>query len=103
MQHPALDQRADLAIMMNYVGSQIPLQWNALGIQLGLRQPDLDIIRPAAQLNVAEGMTNVFATWQRVDQNPTWRKLIRALRTRHINQMALAYNIQEYLTKPSCT
>ena len=99
MEHPALDKCADLAALMNLVGSQIPLTWHAIGLQLGLKQCQLDLIKPISVLNVLQATTEMFDTWKKNDENPSWRKLLRALRSQHVGEQMLAYIIQKHLTE----
>ena len=94
-----LDEQVDIRILMNCCGSQIPHEWCALGTQLGLKQGEINRIRPLAQLNVVQATQEMFSIWQQIDENSTWRKLLRALRSKHVNQKYLANNIQRELTK----
>ena len=50
--------------------------WYRLGLQLGVRADDLDVI----ETNYADVCKNkMFAEWQKGDTNPTYEKLVRAL------------------------
>lgn len=99
MDHPALDEQVDIRILMNCCGSKIPSDWRAIGIQLGLQPGQLECFKPIAQLDMVQATQEMFVTWQRIDTNSTWRKLLRALRSPHVNQKTLANNIQRELTK----
>ena len=97
MRHSALDQNAKLATVMNLCGSRIPQEWKAIGIQLGIPQCELNTI-DANVRTVGAAISDMFARWQEMDTDPTWRKLLKALRTDHVKQHVLAYEIQKQLT-----
>lgn len=100
MEHPALDQHVVLARVMNLCGSQVPQDWNTLGIQLGLMPGDINTISATGHMDPIRRIQDMFSAWLRVDPEPTWRKLLKALRTPTVKQDVLAYNIQHELTKP---
>ena len=99
MDHPALDEQVDIVILMNWCGSKIPSDWCALGLQLGIEPSQLECFKPIAQLDMVQATQEMFVTWQKIEIEPTWRKLLRALRSPHVNQITLANNIQHKLTK----
>ena len=93
-----LDEEINLARIMNLCGSEIPQRWRALGTQLDIPRGDLNAIEPRAAQDIVTGVQDMFVRWQEVDINPTWRKLLKALRTPHVREPVLAYNIQKQLT-----
>ena len=50
--------------------------WYKLGLQLGVRADDLDMIEKS---NADACMIKMFAKWQGGDTNPTYKKLVRGL------------------------
>lgn len=97
MDHPALDEQVDIRIFMNYCGSKIPSDWCALGIQLGIEPSQLKCIKPTAQLDMIQAAQEMFVMWQKIEIEPTWRKLLGALRSEHVNQKTVANNIEHKL------
>ena len=97
MDHRALDEPADLAKLMNLCGSRIPRKWKAIGTQLGIPDGDLEAT-DANTKTVGDAIQQMFAKWREIDTDPSWRKLLKALRTLHIEERALAYDIQKHLT-----
>ena len=53
--------------------------WYRLGLQLGVREDDLDLIEVQYPRNADLCKIKMFAEWRRGDTNPTYEKLVRAL------------------------
>ena len=53
--------------------------WYRLGLQLGIRADDLDIIEKNYPRDAGTCKMKMFAKWRRSDTNPTYKKLVRAL------------------------
>ena len=64
-----------------------------LGIQLGVPESDLDDIEVDYRHSVADRRREALRKWLRIDEHPSWSKLIRALVA--INERHVARNIAE--------
>ncbi len=53
--------------------------WYRLGLQLGVRADDLDMIEKKYPRDADMCKVRMFAEWQRGDANPTYETLVRAL------------------------
>ena len=53
--------------------------WYRLGLQLGVRADDLDMIEKNYPRDTDMCKIKMFAEWRRGDTNPTYEKLVRAL------------------------
>ena len=102
MDHRALDEPADLRKLMNLCGSRIPQKWKAIGTQLGIPDGDLEAT-DADTKTVGDAIQKIFTKWREIDTDPSWRKLLKALRTPHVQQYILAYEIQRQLTTQTVT
>ena len=71
-------------------------RWNLIGIQLGLSQDELDIIR-ANSIDVRECLERVLQKWFNSSPNPTWKDVITALKTPALDELKLAQEIEEKL------
>ena len=67
-------------------------KWNFLGIQLGLSPDELDIIRANSQ-DVEECLRKVLQKWYDKTLNPTWQKIIAALRA--LGELRLAEDLEK--------
>ena len=54
-------------------------KWYRLGLQLGVRADDLEIIGNNYPRDADMCKIKMFVEWQRGDTNPTYKKLVRAL------------------------
>ena len=63
-----------------------------LGLQLGVPESDLDDIEVDYQY-VADRRRETLRKWERIDEQPSWSKLVKALVA--INERRVARNISE--------
>ena len=64
-----------------------------LGLELGVPESDLDDIEVDYQFSVADRRRETLRKWERIDEQPSWSKLVRALVA--INERRVARNIAE--------
>ena len=95
----------NMADLMNAVASEIPAEWRAVGIQLGLPSDILDGIQSqnagkpkACQSSFEE----VLTVWERQGPRPfTWRTMVDVLRTQAVGHTALANQLETtYIKSP---
>ena len=67
--------------------------WESIGYALGLREPVINRVRKDTTCTL-DGFMRTFEEWKRRDPQPTWRKLLLALRSRHVCQEEIADNLQ---------
>jgi len=76
--------------LMNYVGADCQALWRAIGLQLKLKNADLDTIQSetAGQPNAAmTSMSKVFDQWHNTDTcEYSWKKLAEVLCSRAVNK-----------------
>ena len=64
-----------------------------LGLELGVPESDLDDIEVDYRFSVADRRRETLRKWERIDERPSWSKLVRALVA--INERRVARNIAE--------
>ena len=67
-------------------------RWYPLGIQLGVPEADLRKIECDSQ-RTDDRMLHMISTWLRIDEQPSWSKVVRALVA--INERSVARTIAE--------
>ena len=73
--------------------NEVATNWYYLGIQLDLRDKQLDIIKSDNPLDTKMCCTKMFQYWVQEDPTASWNKLIHALE--NINYGALAETIRK--------
>ena len=55
-------------------------EWFRLGLKLGVNEDDLDVIASDRKLDSSGALTDMLRKWLREHKNPTWRKVVEAMR-----------------------
>ena len=64
------------------------VQWNLLGIELGIDPSTIRMIQLQHPHSVDQCRVEMFSRWLDSDENPTWEKLVEALENRRYISMA---------------
>ena len=70
--------------------------WESIGYALGLGEAVINRIRGDRPQSL-DGFVGMFEEWVKNDSQRTWRKVLNALRTEHVGEHALAYNLEHKL------
>ena len=62
-------------------------RWYRLGLELGIDQEDMDIIEDDCKRDAEEALRKTLKLWLKTEE-PTWRKMIAALRKIGENNVA---------------
>lgn len=92
-----LDREPDMKTLLSEVAapSRNP-NWESIGYALGLGEPVINRVRKDTT-SIMDGFMHTFEEWKKKDPQPTWRKLLSALRSRHVCQEEIADNLQHKL------
>ena len=80
------------ALLMELVGVKVQVDWEKVGLGLGLEQSTLNTIR----LNCSDSyscMSRVFDEWYNSSSEYTWKKLAEVLSSRTVNRQGLLPNL----------
>ena len=64
------------------------VNWNLLGIQLGIEPCKIRMIELQHERNLEQGKMEMFDHWLRSSEKPTWEKLVEALEHRRYTSVA---------------
>ena len=67
-------------------------RWYRLGLELGINEKEMNIIREDCKGDAEEALIRTFILWLKTEQ-PTWWKMIAALR--RIEENNLAYLLEQ--------
>lgn len=88
-----LDDEPSLSLLMNKVAAKIPDKYEAVGLQLGLTQGQLQAIRPRNQClqDHHRAFSEIFGMWSRHEMPPyTWRTIIDVLKCPAVDEVPLS-------------
>ena len=68
-------------------------EWYRLGLKLGLKEDDLDIIESNRKSDSSGALRDVLKKWRRQSENPTWRVIVQALRD--IDEVSAARSLED--------
>ena len=86
--------------LMNKVAAAIPTKWRLVGLQLGLEQPQLEMIEQKHSFthNSIACFGDVFTEWKRRRTSDcSWSTIINALNSQLVGEAALAHKLQTEL------
>ena len=90
----------DLRIVQSALWEARP-KWYNLGLQLDITADDLDVIKGKNLQNADECLTDLFKKWlRRVDPQPTWEAIEKALLSPTVNLSQLATKIMNEKIEP---
>lgn len=80
--------------LMNYVAAELPTQWQAVGIQLGLSIPKIKDIERSNHNDSIRCFSAVFWEWENQRTAPyTWETMLKALRSDSVKENRVAERI----------
>jgi len=94
---PVLETEPQLHEFENEIASKIPAKWKAVGIQLGLRENQLDQISADNNNDCRECFRRVFKEWKRRNCERSWSVLIQILQSAAVDEGRLAEEIRQRL------
>ena len=86
--------RPELSELQNEV---MTTHWEALGLQLGLKNNQLVAIRQQHLGNIADCRKDMFALWLRTKPNASSQQLLDALRTDSVAEVYMAEQYEKYI------
>ena len=89
-----MDGRPELSELQNRV---MTIKWEALGLQLGLKNDELVAIREQRLSNIAACRREMFALWLRTKPNASRRQLVDALKTDSVAEVYMAEQYEKYI------
>ena len=84
--------------LMEKVAVHLSYEWQQLGIQLDLDQQLLKRIELNNIRDIEGCCREMFNQWLRRELNPSWDKIIKALKTQSVDQPKLARDLEEQYT-----
>ena len=82
--------------LMNKVATVIPTKWWHVGIQLGVDNTQLDMIKQRCANEPLQCFAEVFSEWKRRMTMPfSWSTIIEALKSELVGENMLAHKLQE--------
>ena len=88
------NSRPELLELQNQV---MTTHWEALGLQLGLENDQLQAIRQKHLDNIADCRKKMFALWLQTKPNASRQQLLDALRTNSVNEVYMAEQYEKYI------
>ena len=87
---------------MNLVAAHIPSKWRLVGIQLHLKDSELDGIEVTSD-DPLRCFSSVFTLWKRKETRLplSWWTVLQALETASVGEQRLARQVRSKLTTPS--
>ena len=86
----------NLSELDNYVRTN---KWYALGLQLGVEDKELEAIEKQRGGDIDECRRAMFRTWLGTSTNPCRKELLIALRTKAVNEIAIAKEYEKQFIK----
>ena len=68
-------------------------EWFYLGLKLGVKQYDLEVIQSDWRLDSRGALTNMLQKWLKEHENPTWTVVVRAMS--EIGEVSEARNLED--------
>ena len=79
----------------NHVRPKVSMKWSDLGVELFGDADKVDIIKRDHPNNAEMCCTEMFKVWLQRDNDPSWYKLVNALRAPSVGLHALASDIEK--------
>ena len=80
---------------MNKVATVIPTKWWHVGIQLGVENTQLDMIKQRCANEPLQCFAEVFSEWKRRMTTPfSWKTITEALKSELVGENMLAHKLQ---------
>ena len=73
------------------------IHWEALGLQLGLKNNQLVAIREQRLSNIAACRNDMFALWLQTKPNASRKQLLKALRSDAVAEVYMAQQYENYI------
>ena len=92
----SLSDPPELFAFIENVATRIPAKWESVGIALGINIGSLkgfSYQHHGPQKCYAE----IFQEWTNSTEQPKWKRILEALRTRTVNEIALAEELERKL------
>ena len=89
-----MDVRPELSEIQNRV---MTIKWEALGLQLGLKNDELVAIRQQRLSDIADYRKEMFALWLQTKPNASRQQLLDALRTNSVAEVYMAEQYEKYI------
>ena len=80
----------------NYVRTN---KWYTLGLQLGIEDNELEAIKIKCSGDIDECRRAMFRTWLGTTSNPCRKQLLNALRTKAVDEIAIAKEYEKLFIK----
>ena len=86
--------------LLNEVAAEIPTKWREVGIELGLRLPELDCIEVEQSKNQIRCFSAVFSRWKNQQTSDyTWVNVVKALQAKAVGEQRLAQTLKSKFTR----
>ena len=95
-----LDKPPDILQFLNKVASEAGEKWSLVGIQLGIKPNQLDVIE---EKHPILRYSKVFSMWEKKENADfpfNWRTILNALRSPIVQENRLATKIEKWLREP---